>query len=185
MLLQTILSHFNSHTILLLIMKAQSLKFCFRQSIGELLWWVFVQQIVLCHVKWKITFDLYQHKNLSFCFNFKPLWAFITIIIKNFNRRNSHGHNSSKRCKLAQHAHSHGSNAFTHTFTSTELQTCAKRQLSYYRIWNQHFFERYLREAEWTGVHRENPDSLPANRYHILEEKIQRPGRELIRTLTH
>ena len=37
------------------------------------------------------------------------------MIMKNFNRRNSHGHHGSKRCKLVQHAHSHGSHAFIHT----------------------------------------------------------------------
>ena len=56
----------------------------------------------------------------------------------NNNRRNSHGHHGSKRRELAQHAHSRGSHAFTRTLTSTQLQLrCAKRQLSYYRIWNR------------------------------------------------
>ena len=40
---------------------------------------------------------------------------------------------AQKRRKLAQHALSHGSHAFTHTLTSTQLQPCgAKHQLSYY-----------------------------------------------------
>ena len=53
--------------------------------------------------------------------------------MKNFNRHDSHGHHGSKRHELAQHAHSHGSQAFTHTLTSTQLQPLgAKRQLSYY-----------------------------------------------------
>ena len=47
---------------------------------------------------------------------------FFLIIMKNFNRRDSHGHHGSKRRELAQHAHSHGSHAFTHAFTSTQLQ---------------------------------------------------------------
>ena len=54
----------------------------------------------------------------------------IIIIIKN---------HSSKCRELAQQVHSRGSHAFTHTVTSTQLQplcNCAKRQLSYYRIWN-------------------------------------------------
>ena len=57
-----------------------------------------------------------------------------TIIIKNFNRRNSHGHHGSKHRELAQHAHSHGSHAFTHThFTSAQLQPRGvKYQLSHY-----------------------------------------------------
>ena len=54
-------------------------------------------------------------------------------IMKNFNRCNSHSHHGSKRLKLAQHAHSHGSHAFTRTLISTQLQPCgAQRQLSYY-----------------------------------------------------
>ena len=65
----------------------------------------------------------------------------IIIIMKNFNRCSSHDHHGSKRCKLAQHAHSHGSHAFTHTLISTQLQPrCAKRQVSYYGIWNQFLF---------------------------------------------
>ena len=53
--------------------------------------------------------------------------------MKNCNRRNSHGHQGSKRSELAQHAGSHGSHAFTHTLTPTRLQLRgAKRQLSYY-----------------------------------------------------
>ena len=56
------------------------------------------------------------------------------ITMKNFNRRNFHGHDhGSKWRELAQHAHSHGSHAFTDTLTSTQLQPRgAKRQLSYY-----------------------------------------------------
>ena len=42
--------------------------------------------------------------------------SYIYVDMKNFNRRNSHGHHDSKRRELAQHAHSHGSHAFTHTF---------------------------------------------------------------------
>ena len=57
--------------------------------------------------------------------------------MKNCNRRSSsHGHHGSMCHKLAQHAHSRGSHAFTCTPTSTHFQPrCAKRQLSYYRIW--------------------------------------------------
>ena len=39
----------------------------------------------------------------------------IIIIMKIFNRPCSHGHHGSKRRELAQHAHEHGSHAFTHT----------------------------------------------------------------------
>ena len=57
----------------------------------------------------------------------------IIIIMKNFNRRDYYGYHGSKRRELAQHAHSHGSHAFTHALTtSTQLQPRgAKRQLSY------------------------------------------------------
>ena len=43
----------------------------------------------------------------------------IIIIMKNFNRRDSHSHNGSMCWELAQHSHSHGSHTFTHTLTST------------------------------------------------------------------
>jgi hypothetical protein len=99
--------------------------------------------------------------------------------MKNFNRRNSHGHHGSKRRELAQHAHSRGSHAFTHTLTSTQLQPRgAKRQLSYYRIWNRFLFEGTWGRGSKPEYPEKTPDSLSANRYHILEEKIQRPGRE-------
>ena len=39
----------------------------------------------------------------------------IMIIMKNFNRRSSHDDHDSKHRKLAHHAHSRGSHAFTHT----------------------------------------------------------------------
>ena len=39
----------------------------------------------------------------------------IIIIMKHFNRHNSHSHHGSKCHKLVQHAHSHGSHAFTRT----------------------------------------------------------------------
>ena len=38
----------------------------------------------------------------------------IIIVMKNFNRRSSHGHHGSKRHELAQHAHARGLHAFTH-----------------------------------------------------------------------
>ena len=46
------------------------------------------------------------------------------IIMKNFNRRNSHmsSYYGSKHRELAQHAHSSGSHAFSYTLTSTQLQ---------------------------------------------------------------
>ena len=93
--------------------------------------------------------------------------------MKNFNRRSSHGHHGSKRRELAPHAHSRGSYAFTHTPTSTQLRPrCAKRQLSYYIIWNS---KNYCQGTGGRGIKPEYPekppDSLPANRYHVLEEE--------------
>ena len=87
-----------------------------------------------------------------------------------FNRRSSHGHHGSKRREPAQHAHSRASHAFTHTLTSTQTQPlCPKRQLRYYRIWNQIFI---LKVPEGGGSKPEypekSPDSLPANRYHNI-----------------
>ena len=91
----------------------------------------------------------------------------------------------TKRCKLAQHSHSSGLHAFTHTYNVTSTQftllqpCCAKHQLSNYIIFNQIFI---LKVSEGGGAIRstqeKNPDSLPAKWYHILEEKIQCTGRE-------
>ena len=51
-------------------------------------------------------------------------WLIVIIIImKNFNRCDSHGHLGWKCCELAQRAHSHESHAFTRAFTSTQLTT--------------------------------------------------------------
>ena len=77
------------------------------------------------------------------------------------------------------HTHVDRTHSLTH-FTSTQLQPRgAKRQLSYYRILESIFI---FKVPEGGGSKPEypekTPDSLPANRYHILEEKIQRPGRE-------
>ena len=49
--------------------------------------------------------------------------------------------------------HSRGSHTFTHTLTSTQLQPlCAKRQLSFYRIWNQIYIFKVpeRRGANWS-----------------------------------
>ena len=59
------------------------------------------------------------------------------IIMKNFNRRSSHGYRGSKRRELAQHAHSRGSRAFTHTLyinTVTTTQCEAPAQLLYFSM---------------------------------------------------
>ena len=59
--------------------------------------------------------------------------SIIIIIMKNFNRRKSHGHHGSRR-RTQTDAHLHGSHAaFTHTLTSTQLQPlCTKCQLNSY-----------------------------------------------------
>ena len=42
--------------------------------------------------------------------------TFCSVMLpRTLNRRSSHGHRGSKRRELAQHAHSRGSYAFTHT----------------------------------------------------------------------
>ena len=45
------------------------------------------------------------------------------IITKNFNTLDSHGDHGAKRRELAQHIHSHGSHAFTHTLNDTVTTT--------------------------------------------------------------
>ena len=56
--------------------------------------------------------------------------------MKNFNRRSSHGHHNRAQSAANwrnTHTDSRGSQAFTHTLTSTQLQPrSAKRHLSYY-----------------------------------------------------
>ena len=68
------------------------------------------------------------------------------------------------------HTHVDCTHLLTH-FTSTQLQprNCAKRQLSYYGIWNRIFILK-VREGEGANrsTRRKIPDILPANRYHII-----------------
>ena len=91
------------------------------------------------------------------------------IIMKNFNRHSSHGHHGWKR---HQQAHSHGLHAFTHTLTSTQLQPdCEKRQLSYYRIWNDILFESTWGRGSKPKYPEKTTKSLAANRYHIFREE--------------
>ena len=47
----------------------------------------------------------------------------IIMIMKNFNRRNFIGHHGLKRRELAQHLHSHRSNAFSHTLYINTVAT--------------------------------------------------------------
>ena len=63
----------------------------------------------------------------------------IIIIMKNFNRHNYHSHHGSKRRELAQHAHALTRIARIQSYTYINTR-CAKRQLSYYRIWNRFFY---------------------------------------------
>ena len=111
-----------------------------------------------------------------------PTITLIIIIMKNFNRCSSHGYHGSKCRKLVQHAHSGGLHAFTHTLTSTQLQpSCAKRQLSYNRIWNPFFLKVPERVGEQTREKTQQAAGKSVSqkmRKHI-EEKIQRPVREL------
>ena len=97
--------------------------------------------------------------------------------MKNVNKRNSHGDHGSKRRELAQHAHSRGSHAFTRTLASTQSQ--APAQLLHNNVMESNFI---LKVPEGGGANRstrrKKPDSLPANRHHIFEEKIQCLGRE-------
>ena len=70
--------------------------------------------------------------------------------------------------KLAQHAQSRGSHAFTHTLTSTQLQPhCVKRQLSYYKVWNQILFEGTRGRGSTLEYPEITPNRLPVNRNAI------------------
>ena len=95
--------------------------------------------------------------------------------MKNFNRCSSPGHHGSKCCELAQHAHSRGSHAYTHTNTVTTTLREALAQLL------QNLDSNFILKVPEGGganqsTRRKNPDSLPTNRYYILEEKIQHPS---------
>ena len=99
----------------------------------------------------------------------------------NINRCNSHGHHGSKRRELAQHAHSSGSHAFTHTLTSTVTTTLCKAPAQLLQNLESHFYF----ESTWgRGTKPEYPekipwDSLPVNMYYILlEDNIQCTGWE-------
>ena len=54
------------------------------------------------------------------------------------------------------HTHMDRTHSLTHLHQySYDRPLCAKRQLSYYRIWNKKIFWRYLKEGEQTRVPRE------------------------------
>ena len=76
--------------------------------------------------------------------------------MKNFNRRSSSGHHGSEhREQLAQHAHSRGSHAFTHTLPSVQLQPrCAKapaQLLLFSAYWDFSCLEIH-RTLTWTRI---------------------------------
>ena len=97
----------------------------------------------------------------------------------NFNWRSSHGHHGSKRRELTQHAHSRGSHAFTHTLINTVTTTLRETPAQLLRNLESIIILTVPEGGEENrSTRRKNPDSLPANRNHILEEKIQRPGGE-------
>ena len=81
-----------------------------------------------------------------------------------------------------RNTHSCGSHAFTHTFTSTQVQKRAKRQLSYYRIWNQSF---YFQGTRGRGNKLEYPELQTAAIIHLFFIKcptdktgvLRHPGR--------
>ena len=90
-----------------------------------------------------------------------------------------HGHHGSNRRELAQHAHSSGSQAFhSHTDINTVTTTLCEAPVQLL----QNLESIFSFEGTWgRGGKTECPEKtlarLPANRYHMLEEKIQRPGR--------
>ena len=84
----------------------------------------------------------------------------VIIIMKNFNRRSFHGHHGSKCHELAQHIHSH-----------TYINTCS---------YNQNLELNFHFEGTWGRGSKpeypeKTPDSLPANRYHIII-RIENPA---------
>ena len=79
-----------------------------------------------------------------------------------------------------RNTHSRGSHAFTHTYINTVTTTSQCKALAHLL----HKLE-YIKKIEGTWGRgskpeypKKTPDNLPANRYHILEEKIQCLGQE-------
>ena len=73
----------------------------------------------------------------------------LCYVMKNFNRRDSHGHHGSKRRELAQHAHSRGSHTFTHALTSTQpynhLARSASSAISFHCNWSSSMHDTNIR----------------------------------------
>ena len=99
--------------------------------------------------------------------------------MKNFNWRTFHGHHGSKRRELEQHAHSHGSHAFPHTPTSTQLTHGVRSASVAITEFGIHF---NMKGPEGGGganrsTRGKTPTACPLIGITYLE-KIQRPGRE-------
>ena len=79
------------------------------------------------------------------------------------------------------HTHVDRTHPLTHLHQYSHKHVCAKRQLSYSAI-TKFGIEVYFEGTREWGSKPEylekTPDSMPANRYHVIEEKTQRPGRE-------
>ena len=71
----------------------------------------------------------------------------IIIIMKNFNRRISHGHRGSTRHKLAQHARSRGSLTHLHQHSYNHVMKSTSTAITEVGI--KFLFWRYLREFWW------------------------------------
>ena len=86
------------------------------------------------------------HFTLIICSKTVNLMIMI-IIMKNSNRRSSHGHRGSKRRERAHHAHLHGSHAFTHTLTPIQYTTtlCEAPAQLITEFGIEFFFRRYLK----------------------------------------
>ena len=126
-----------------------------------MLWCLYVCGVLICC---QTNFPHGDNKVLLFC-----------IVSYCINRCNSHGHHGSNRLELAALcAHSRGSNAFTLTLTSTQLQTrCCEEAPA--QLLQSLDFLIFLILCIWgrggkPEYPEKKPDSLPANRYHIRGE---------------
>ena len=97
--------------------------------------------------------------------------------MKNFNRCFSHGHHGWKRRELAQHALAHGSHAFTHTLTSTQLdqpsfpssswrsgEGCSRRTTSL----SYHHIRSYQIRAEQSRAVQSRAEQIVSCRVNII-----------------
>ena len=94
--------------------------------------------------------------------------------MKNFNRCSAHDHHGSKHGELLQHTHSTWiAIIYSHAYFNSYNHMVQSASSAITEFGIKFLFWRYLRNGEYLE---KNPDSLPGNRYHILEEKIQRPN---------